>query len=539
MAVKGFFFNAIEQEGVYDRLYNNEDFCGYLSCLVGNGVFPNPETHLQIIPTSPASMAVKVSPGHGWINGHKIVVSDTPEPTILEIDPAPAYEGYSRLDRVVFALNKTYREMQVYVKTGVPATEPVAKALQQDNDIYELSLAIIKVSYGTTSITSDAGVIKDTRDTPECGRVMGLIQQVDVSEIASEYEKQYEKILQEMITWQQAAKTEYDSWFAHLTDDLTIGAYLKQYRKIVQGPFADVIPLDMEDYTYDSKDLLHVTLNGLLLSPGSDYRINSTTNPINLILNTEITADNTLDILAIKSSLEPSSGGLITSVVGERYVYIANALPGEAVKRMWINTLGTTNNFVVTGRNLTRVDQFVSYTEGDMQFIGQDGTNKVLITGNSGASGVGCPLPIDSSCFVPGEKYTASMVVNNIDPEDNVSVEVIINGSTIYQALPNDPVTFTIPDVFTSIGLNLTVNGINRDVNGLVGVQVEYGSVAHEYASVHNNTYVYDGINTPMLYDEINNIWIVDPDASELKVAYIVMDSTTDGDSLLYPLENS
>jgi len=534
MAVKGYFFNAMEHEGVYDRLYNNEDFCGYLSDLVGNGVFPDPSTKLEVRAESPASMKVIVQPGQGWINGHKIINDDN---YTLTIESAPAFEGFKRIDRVVFAADYDDREMKIYVKTGVAATEPVVPSLQQDSSIFELSLATILVDYGVTAIES--GKITDTRGTEECPWVAGLIQQIDVAEIGRQYVDQYEKILQEMITWQQAAKTEYDSWFAHLTDDLTIGAYLKQYRKIVQGPFADVIPIDMEDYTYDSKDLLHVTLNGLLLSPGSDYRINSTTNPINLLLNTEITAGNTLDILAIKSSLEPSSGGLITSVVGERYVYIANALPGEAVKRMWINTLGTTNNFIVTGRNLTRVDQFVSYTEGDMQFIGQDGTNKVLITGNSGASGVRCSLPIDSTCFVPGEKYTASMVVNNIDPEDNVTVEVIINGSTIYQALPNDPVTFTIPDEFTSISLNLTVNGINKDVNGLVGVQVEYGAVAHEYASVHNNSYVYDGENTPILYDEINNIWIIDPDASELKVAYIVMDSTTDGDSLLYPLENS
>lgn len=534
--VNGYFFNAMLNEGgQYDRLYNNEDLCSFLANLVGNGVFPTPNTQLKVVPNE--GMSVKVLPGHGWVNGHKIVLSkgELEEDFILDIDPV-LIEGNERTDRVVFRLNLHDRVMDILVKKGIENGE--APDIVRNTEYYEMGLATILVKYGVTEITES--VITDTRsDSSVCGWVAGLIQQIDVSGIASQYEAQYREILREMRNWESYTKAEYDSWFAHLTDDLTIGAYLKQYRKIVQGPFADVIPLDMEDYTYDSKDLLHVTLNGLLLSPGSDYRINSTTNPINLILNTEITADNTLDILAIKSSLEPSSGGLITSVVGERYVYIANALPGEAVKRMWINTLGTTNNFVVTGRNLTRVDQFVSYTEGDMQFIGQDGTNKVLITGNSGASGVGCSLPIDSSCFVPGEKYTASMVVNNIDPDDNVTVEVIINGSTIYQALPNDPVTFTIPDEFTSIGLNLTVNGINRNVNGLVGVQVEYGGVAHGYASVHNNTYVYDGINTPMLYDEINNIWIVDPDASELKVAYIVMDSTTDGDSLLYPLENS
>ena len=73
MAISSYFFNAIESGGVYDRVYNAEDFSNYLDLLVGNGVFPNPTTNLQV--RASTGMDVIVGAGSGWINGHKMVNS--------------------------------------------------------------------------------------------------------------------------------------------------------------------------------------------------------------------------------------------------------------------------------------------------------------------------------------------------------------------------------------------------------------------------------------------------------------------------------
>ena len=533
MAIKGYFFNAVEQEGIYDRLYNNEDFCGYLANLVGNGVFPG--DHLTVIPNNPQDMSVVVKPGHGWINGHKIINDSN---YTLAIDSAPDITGYSRCDRIVFALDNENREMRIYVKKGTEAVSPTAPALVRTNSLYEMSLAIVRIDKGDTTILGTK--ITDTRDEADvCGRVAGLIQQIDISSIAAQYIERYEEILREMEEWEVATKAQYDSWFASLTDDLTIGAYIKQYRKIVQGPAANEIDLDMTNYTFDIKDLIHVTLNGLLLSPGIDYRIDSTTTPVKLLLMTEITTGNTLDILALKSSLEPSSGGLITSVVGDKFVYIANALPDENIKRMWINILGSTNNFAIMGRNLIRLDLFNGYTDDTLQFT-KLSNDRIGITGSVGSSSKSCPLTLNKNAFIPGEKYTMSIHFDSISDDAQVAAGILINGTTGYAVdYSDDTVIFTIPDEFTSIALTLSASGINQSISGAVSLQIEYGAIAHDYNKVFYDAYTYDGSNTPKINDEITYIWIIDPDASGLKVAYIVMDSTTDGDSLLYPLENS
>lgn len=533
MAIKGYFFNAeIQPGGGYDRLYNNEDVCGYLDKIIGNGVFPNPSSQLQVVPSEPASMGVVINPGQAWINGHKLWNDSE---LYLDVSAAPNVAGYSRYDRVVFAVNHLDRVMDIYILNGNPGTEPTPPALTRNNDIYEMSLALIKVDYGDTSIAESK--IYDTRgDSSVCGWVAGLIQQIDVSNIASQYVAQYEQILQNMISWEQQQKTDYDSWFASLTEDLTIGAYLLQYRKVVQGPASNVIPLDMEDYIYDRKDLIHVTLNGLLLSPGSDYRINNSASPASIIINTEITSGNTLDVLAVKSSLQPSSGGMVTSVVGDRSVYIPNALPDENIRRMWVNTLGSTNNFAISGRNLIRYDRFETHTVEGLTFTKIEG-DRIRITGSSGSVYRTCYLPLDKSTFIPGQKYTVSIVSDDeIDPED-VSVGLTVNNMG-YVVQFGSPATVTIPDEFNKIELRIDVEH-DVDADYTIGVQLEYGPVANEFNRSYYDTYVYDGENTPKLNDEISNIWLLDENASGLKVAYFVTGTMTDGDSLLYPLENS
>ena len=48
MAINGYFFNAVLNNGTYDRVYNAENVTSYLDLLVGDGVFPNPSTNLQV-----------------------------------------------------------------------------------------------------------------------------------------------------------------------------------------------------------------------------------------------------------------------------------------------------------------------------------------------------------------------------------------------------------------------------------------------------------------------------------------------------------
>jgi len=522
--INGYFFNAqINEGGQYDRLYNNEDFCGYLAQLIGNGVFPTPQTQLQVSPKE--GMTVKVNPGQGWIEGHKMILEEDIEGDFTLTVPSVLLEGHSRTDRVVFRVNYVDRVMEIVLKSDLE--NETTPGVTRNSDYYELSLALISVKYGITEITES--MIADTRGEAEvCGWVAGLIEQIDVSGVASQYVARYQEILNDM-----------ESWYATLTQDLTVGAYLVQYHKVVQVPASNIIYLDMEDYVYNSHDLLTLTLNGLRLSPGVDYYIVTSSTPVSIRLATEITSGNTLDILAVKSSLEPSSGGLVTYVMGQKFVYIPNALPNENVKKMWINTLGVTNKFAVAGRNLIRFDRFDDYTSGDLTFeLLSNG--KIGIGGTSGSSPISCVLPIDISTFRPGEKYTLSIAFDGISDTEDVGAGVLINGTTGYVVdYATRTITFEIPETLTSIALDISVSGVSVPVSGSVALQLEYGAIAHDFVKAYYDEYTYDGNNTPMLNDGISNIWILDSSASGLKVGYFVMDSVVDGDSLYYPIENS
>ena len=65
MAEYSGFFNANEtQSGVYDRVYNAEDFAKYFALFVGNGVFINPANQLKVVPKTGLTVTVKAGRWH-------------------------------------------------------------------------------------------------------------------------------------------------------------------------------------------------------------------------------------------------------------------------------------------------------------------------------------------------------------------------------------------------------------------------------------------------------------------------------------------
>ena len=61
---KSSFFNSVSG----DRKYKAEDWAQYFASLIGNGVFPQPSTGLQVV--AGESMDVTVHAGNAWINGY-------------------------------------------------------------------------------------------------------------------------------------------------------------------------------------------------------------------------------------------------------------------------------------------------------------------------------------------------------------------------------------------------------------------------------------------------------------------------------------
>ena len=253
MAILGYFFNAVESGGEYDRVYNAEDFTAYLENLVGNGVFPNPSTQLQV--RAGTDMNVIVGAGHGWINGHKMV--NTADLT-LAIDSSDVL--LNRIDDIIFYVDYSTREMGVEVKKGTPASTPTAPSLTRTTTRYEMCLAQISIPKQITAITT--ALITDTRGNSNlCGFVQGLIQQMDSTTLFAQWQAQFE-------AWFEAAKAEFQQGKVFKKIE---GIYNTQTSN--ENTFNVLNYVPQYSYLYD---ILEVYVNGIHLN-GNQYTLRNST----------------------------------------------------------------------------------------------------------------------------------------------------------------------------------------------------------------------------------------------------------------------
>lgn len=186
MSYKSGFFDAQDLgEGNFDRVYNSADLAHYFSLFVGNGVFLNPTTSLQVSSQPTPNMSVKVALGSGWINGYFITVTS---PETLTIPTA--HGSLPRIDSILMRLDLGTRQIQLVVSSGTATSSPQPNSLIRTGNYYDLELAQVKVPAGATSITQS--LIKDMRyDVNRCGLVKGLIDQIDATAFFNQYQDQF------------------------------------------------------------------------------------------------------------------------------------------------------------------------------------------------------------------------------------------------------------------------------------------------------------------------------------------------------------
>lgn len=195
-----------------DRRVKADFFARFFGSLIGNGVFPNPSTGLQVIANG--DMTVTVKAGKAWING--MFYENTADMT-LSLDVSDGV--LKRIDRVVLQYSTMDRTIAAKVKKGTFASSPVASSLQRDADAYELGLADVLVNNGVVSITQLN--ITDLRlNTSLCGNVHGLIDQVDTETIFNQYLAWFNETKADAETDIANIKAEFESdfntWFATL-----------------------------------------------------------------------------------------------------------------------------------------------------------------------------------------------------------------------------------------------------------------------------------------------------------------------------------
>jgi len=162
MALRSGFFNSVAG----DRLYSAAEFAEYFAAFIGSGVFPEPSTSLKIEATT--GLTLKIKAGKAWINGY-FLINDADTTEIIPVNAV-----LNRIDRYVIRLQFASRSMTIVRKEGMAASNPVAPGVTRDAESIELSLALIQVNAGVSSIS--AGNITDTRtDASVCGFVSSTI----------------------------------------------------------------------------------------------------------------------------------------------------------------------------------------------------------------------------------------------------------------------------------------------------------------------------------------------------------------------------
>lgn len=262
MAISYGFFNSINN----DRTYNADQMSEYFDGLVSNGVYESVGSAMQV--TAGEGLAVNVQSGRAIIDC-KWIKNDAAQAITL----TTAHVLLPRYTAIVIRLDRSDRTISIVAKDGTPASNPEKPSMTDDGQITELCLAYVYVGANASTITQ--ANITDMRSSDLCGWVTGVVQQVDTSQLFAQYQAAFEQNYAQQLAWQQSIQTEFNEWFAALTQQLSVNTYIQRYQKVVTLSTGTSTPieLDMTGYSYSDGDVIDVFINGLIGIEGGDYSL--------------------------------------------------------------------------------------------------------------------------------------------------------------------------------------------------------------------------------------------------------------------------
>lgn len=188
-----------------DRKFKAEDWAWYFGTFIGNGVFPKPETGLQVVVN--ADMKVTVKEGKAFINGYAFKNASDYEITLDTADGA-----LGRIDRVIVRWDLTKRDIYIEVLKGTVSANPVPQDITRNTEIFDLVIADILVSKGVTSI-AQANITDQRYNSNLCGIVKGTIEEIDASALTAQFEDFTNR-------YQEEKLAEFEEWVESIKDVL-------------------------------------------------------------------------------------------------------------------------------------------------------------------------------------------------------------------------------------------------------------------------------------------------------------------------------
>lgn len=314
---KSGFFNALLNDGVYDRKYNANDYCDNLAVVISNGVLRSKNDDLKVTANG---MGVTVGVGRAWINGH-YYFNDTP----YSFAAVSAPTGGTRYDRVFLRLNKSLsvRSISLVYAQGTASNNPTKPAPVREGDVYDLVIADVYVGTNATSV-----IVTDTRgDADVCGWVYSTVG-----------DGSFFKTLD----------ASFNEWFQGAKNTLASVTLFKRYnwRAVLESATSEVV-FDLPQY--DAETCFYdVYVNGILSSEGVDYTAvnNVITFGGTLIAGTEVeikcykSIDGT-GIMSVADEITELQNAVAALNTSGEYTYICNGVDDNVkitdIVKAWLN----------------------------------------------------------------------------------------------------------------------------------------------------------------------------------------------------------
>jgi hypothetical protein len=180
MAEQSGFFNAMNQSGIYDRVYDSSDFANYFSKFISDGVFINPTNQLKVVESE--GLTVTIRKGSAFIEGYWYTLD---EDMNMTISPNPT--GYETQVKICCTLNRSERKISVTKEESATNLKPV-------NDEVKHELVLATISLGVSASTITDSVITDRRpDDSYCGFVKGVVEQIETEELFLQFSDSFEE----------------------------------------------------------------------------------------------------------------------------------------------------------------------------------------------------------------------------------------------------------------------------------------------------------------------------------------------------------
>lgn len=296
MAITSGFFDSING----DRTYNAEQMSNYFDGLVSNGIYESIGDRFVV--QAGSGMNVTVGTGRALIQSRWI---KNDAAVTLTLDAADLQ--LNRIDAIILQLDLTEsgREINIVVKKGTPAVNPIKPNIVQSSDIYELCLAYINIGKNTASIVQNN--ITDMRASSLCGWVTGLITQVNTADLFLQWQTAYENYYAQSTAafdaYIQLKQAAFDDWFSTLTKELKVDTALVKYQNTVSVS-GETMQITIGIPEYDSNtDVLFVYVNGVFLVEGNEYSIIGTGNSANIILIRALNGENNITFVVLKNAI--------------------------------------------------------------------------------------------------------------------------------------------------------------------------------------------------------------------------------------------